>query len=555
MKNLKLAMTVMVYGLFLLTALYGCGDSGGNNSSNNSENGQSQAIKKSGDVMRKTLSALLGDTSKEKPGQSHIFEQFKGESLTRQKESVSVTVQCGTGQASFTGVADSTGSQQGFTLSGIVTFSNCDGINGPVTINASGNVSDNQITMTVTINGSVTADGCTITFDNVSINVTANSSGIITSPMVVNGAISIKCNDENIVCTLKNLDVNNQEAFNNSCQNVGSGSNTLDPFLSAVSTIGDLPKGLTFDSQNNLYISTVGGKVMKLNGINISTFIPEGNAGLDFNRHIRFSQGNFYVQNVLNVGHATLPHIDEVLLFNSTGAFVRKLLDENAISVPFFEVIAVNAQGQLYVEAWNSSTFVVVRVDSDGKNLTNIVQNSAGGVLLPTSMAIDSNGNLYVGTPSVVSKFSADGTFIAKIAQDGLNGFGFASNLSVDRNNNLYIGNLILGAEATTPSAWNVLRFNSQGAFLGEFIPAGAAGLSAFPDDMAFDSQGRLYIADFIGVDGVARFTQSGAFDRTGVKDFGLSKPLEKSQKQEEKERHYKELELKDKILAGEVSQ
>jgi len=58
-----------------------------------------------------------------------------------------------------------------------------------------------------------------------------------------------------------------------------------------------------------------------------------------------------------------------------------------------------------------------------------------------------------------------------------------------------------------------------------------------------------------LGVDGVARFTQSGAFDRIGVKNFGLSKPLEKLQKQEEKEHHYQELELKDKTLAKEVAQ
>ena len=327
-----------------------------------------------------------------------------------------------------------------------------------------------------------------------------------------------------------------------------------DPFLPTVATINSLAKGVTFDSLNNLYISTVSGKVMKLDGISLSTFIAEGSGGLDFNRHIRFSQGNFYVQNVLNVGSTTLPHIDEVLLFNSAGTFVRRLLDENAINASFFEDIAVNAQGQLYVAPGTSSTSIVVRVDPSGQNLTNIVQNGAGGVFVPTSMAVDSNGNLYVGTPSVVSKFSGDGTFITKIAQDGINGFSFASNLSVDRNNNLYIGNVILGA-SPTPSTWNVLRFDSQGTFLGQFIPAGTAGLSAFPDDIGLDSQGRLYIADSLGVDGVARFTQSGAFDRIEVKNFGLSKPLEKLQKQEEKEHHYQELELKDKTLAKEVAQ
>jgi len=332
-----------------------------------------------------------------------------------------------------------------------------------------------------------------------------------------------------------------------------------DPFLSATTTLNDIALGLTFDSLGNLYIATVSGNIIKLDGKNVSTFITKGVGGLAYDRHIRFSQGDFYIQNVLNVGTSS-EQIDEVLLFNSTGTYIRKLLDEKDIGAYFFEDITVNAQGQLYVAPFTTSNNVVVRIDSNGQNLSTIIQSGGGGVFVPVSLAIDSNGNLYVGTPSGVSKFDGNGKFLGEIVQSGMNGFQYAANLSVDHNNNLYIGNIILGTDANS-TRWNVLRFGSNGTFLGEFIKAGTAGLSAFPEDMGFDIQGRLYIADFLGaVNGIVRFDQSGNFDRIGVKNFGgysssLMKSSVKSKQQDEKYRHYREIELKNKALTEEFAQ
>ena len=332
-----------------------------------------------------------------------------------------------------------------------------------------------------------------------------------------------------------------------------------DPFIDTVVTINDIAEGLTFDSLNNLYISTVSGKVVKLNGDSLSIFIAEGVGELDFDKHIRFSQGNFYIHNVLNVGTA-LEHIDEILLFNSAGTFVRRLLDEKDIGAYFFEDIVVNAQGQLYVAPFTSSNNIVVRIDSNGQNLTNVIKLGDDDVFVPVSLAIDSNGNLYVGGPGVVSKFDSNGNFKGKIVQDGINGFKYAANLAVDYNDNLYVGNVMLGTDSNS-TIWNVLRFGSNSTFLGEFIKAGTAGLSAFPEDMGFDTQGRLYIADSLGaVDGIVRFDQSGNFDRIGVKNFGvysssLIKSSMKSKQQEEKYRHYREIELKNKALTEEFAQ
>lgn len=297
----------------------------------------------------------------------------------------------------------------------------------------------------------------------------------------------------------------------------------------------------------------MGGEVFKLDGNSLSTFIAEGVGGLDFDKHIRFSQGNFYINNVLGVETGS-DQIDEVLLFNSSGIFIRRILDETDVEALLFKDIAVNAQGQLYVAPTAFSEDIAIRIDANGQNRNTIIRSGDGGVFVSTSLAIDLNGNLYVGSPSRVSKFDSNGNFLKKIIEEGINGFDYAANLAVDRGNNLYVGN-----ENLTNITFNVLRFDSDGNFLGEFIEPGAAGLSDSVDDMAFDIQGRLYIADNIGVDGIVRFDQSGNFDRVGVKNFeSLSSSLivssEKSRTINERQRHYRELKLKDKILAEEFA-
>ena len=293
-----------------------------------------------------------------------------------------------------------------------------------------------------------------------------------------------------------------------------------------IPAIGSKAKGLAFDSADNLYISTESGKVVKLEGGVPSTFIPEGRGGLDFGKYIRFSQGHFYINNVLNAGTNPDTGSDEVLLFNQTGAFVRKLIiesKEDGSQGFHMKGMAVNVQGQLYMGGFGLSplsTKEVVRVDANGQNFKVLPVVGERRVGAPTSLALDSMGNLYVGDFGMVSKFDANGTFLQNIVEKGVanSGFESATHLAVDQADNLYVGNL-KGAGTATP-AWNLLKFNSSGAFQGEFIPAGTGGLSPHPEDIGFDSQGFLYIADE-RVGGVIRFTPAGSFDRVVVENFG----------------------------------
>lgn len=329
---------------------------------------------------------------------------------------------------------------------------------------------------------------------------------------------------------------------------------------SGAPVIGSEARGLIFDTTGMMYISTAVGKLARLEGNNLSTFVPAGSGtGLEFGNEIRFSQGHLYVQNTLGGTPIFGAGTDTVLLFTDTGGFVRELIREDApTSNRGFTSIAVNSRGQLYVAGIDlDSTFLVPgfvsRIDADGQNLKTVLLPGEGGVFVPTSLAIDSEGNVYVGDPGVVSKFDADGVFLGTVVTDdsGIGGFEFASHLAVDRDDNLYVGNL-KGVGAAT-QAWNVLKFRSDGVFQGEFVKAGAGGMGAYPNDMGFDAQAALYVADSSGdIDGVARFTSSGSFDRLMARNTAAAaalRMLDDAAKGDSKARHYREIKSRYRAL------
>jgi hypothetical protein len=128
-------------------------------------------------------------------------------------------LECGTGEVSFAG--DVTGTRD-FSMQGTITFANCEGLNGALAITAEGTVSGSQIasievTLAVTLHGSISADDCAITFHTFAVHTTADAFGIPISPVIANGGLSASCAGDNISCTLSSIDLNNEDAFINSC--------------------------------------------------------------------------------------------------------------------------------------------------------------------------------------------------------------------------------------------------------------------------------------------------------------------------------------------------
>jgi hypothetical protein len=210
MKRPGKLFAALICGLISLTLLYGC-----NGDSDNEEatTPTPQARTTASDVIDRVLDIVFGDdvgVTNQTRGQ-----RSQGNAITRQTN-VTVTVSCATGQASFNG--EVTEDAESFTIDGAITFTNCEGINGVLTLDVTGTIGSNAITVIVTLNGSVTAEGCTVTFNAFSASATANLSGIITSPIIANGSVSATCDSGSATCTLNNVDLSNQTAFENSCQ-------------------------------------------------------------------------------------------------------------------------------------------------------------------------------------------------------------------------------------------------------------------------------------------------------------------------------------------------
>lgn len=210
MNQKVISFLILVFNLLLLAALSGC--DGGSGGDDNIDGGSvnTQVSTSSIEVINRVLDILLGDDSEAR--------RLQMESITRQ-EAVNVTLPCSTGEVSFNGEAfvDTGGGVDNFSIDGVMNFNNCEGIDGSVGLDSSGTIDSNQINIGIILNGAVDAEGCNIGFNHFSADTTANLSGVITSPIIGNGNINATCDGESVACTLSNVNLEDQDAFEQSC--------------------------------------------------------------------------------------------------------------------------------------------------------------------------------------------------------------------------------------------------------------------------------------------------------------------------------------------------
>ena len=133
---------------------------------------------------------------------------------------------------------------------------------------------------------------------------------------------------------------------------------------------------------------------------------------------------------------------------------------------------------------------------------------------LPTRVATDSSGNVYVGDTGNhrIQKFNSSGTFITKwgatllgapIAGTGDGEFTSPEGVATDSSSNVYV--------ADTGNN-RIQKFNSTGGFLTKWGSVGT-GTSQFsgPRGVATDSSSNVYVAD-TGNNRIQKFNSSGSF-------------------------------------------
>jgi DNA-binding beta-propeller fold protein YncE len=192
--------------------------------------------------------------------------------------------------------------------------------------------------------------------------------------------------------------------------------------------------------------------------------------------------------------------------YDASGAYLGYFPGDVAVPTG----LAFDSNGDLYVASFNGcamcglGTGYIEEFDQSG-NFVSIIR-SAGGLYEPEGLAFDSAGNLYAANAGNIVKFtfsggvlSSNGTFFSSPDLDEPAGLAF------DRAGNLFVA-------------------SSGNNAIEEFNPSGvgtvfaSSGLNA-PQGLAFDSAGNLFVSNS-GDNTIEKFTASGVgtvFVSTGL--------------------------------------
>jgi tripartite motif-containing protein 71 len=147
---------------------------------------------------------------------------------------------------------------------------------------------------------------------------------------------------------------------------------------------------------------------------------------------------------------------------------------------------AFDQQGNMYVI--NLDNFKIIKVSPDGKMLTSwgSVGNGPGQFQSPEGIAVDSQGNVYVGDNSGrIEKFSNEGKFLGNVTTPDNSG---PISLAVDNNDNLYIA-----------SGISILEISPAGQVIGKLqLVNNGSESSAFWTTLSIDGHGYLYATKVI---------------------------------------------------------
>jgi len=158
----------------------------------------------------------------------------------------------------------------------------------------------------------------------------------------------------------------------------------------------------------------------------------------------------------------------------------------------------------------------VLEFDSSGKLLRSF---GAGMFLFPHGMHVDKDGNVWVtdgqgrnGKGHQVFKFSPEGKVLlalgkAGVAGSGPNEFNQPSDVVVAPNGDIFVAD---GHD--TGTNMRIVKFSKNGTFIKTWgKPGSAPGEFNVPHGLAFDSRGRLFVADRAN-NRLQIFNQDGTF-------------------------------------------
>lgn len=173
----------------------------------------------------------------------------------------------------------------------------------------------------------------------------------------------------------------------------------------------------------------------------------------------------------------------------------------------------------------NSDIAPVMKFDESG----NLVKNFGAGLFsFPHGLHVDKQGNVWVPDGQArdditkgqqVIKFSPDGKVLMKLGTQGVPGndashFNQPCDVTVAPNGDIFVADGHNGQNADAPPDTNarILKYTKDGKFIKSWGKLGSGpGEFRTPHNLAFDSQGRLLVADR-GNNRIQIFDQDGNF-------------------------------------------
>ncbi len=154
-----------------------------------------------------------------------------------------------------------------------------------------------------------------------------------------------------------------------------------------------------------------------------------------------------------------------------------------------------DATGQLYVTDVAPTPNVVRVFDASGKQVRTYGEGA--GLSFPNSVATDARGYVYVtdSNNGRLLAFAPDGTLVAQVGRGaGQGNLGLPRGVAVDGQNRVYV----VDASGQQVFVYGTYVEGASGLdYLGSFGTAGVAdGAFAYPNGIAVDGRGRLYVAD-----------------------------------------------------------
>jgi sugar lactone lactonase YvrE len=164
----------------------------------------------------------------------------------------------------------------------------------------------------------------------------------------------------------------------------------------------------------------------------------------------------------------------------------------------------------------NSDLPAILKFDADGKLVTSF---GAGMFMFPHGMHVDAEGNVWLTDPRgkegkghQVFKFSPDGKLLLTLGKAGVTGdgpdtFNQPSDVVVAPNGDIFVGD---GHDEDSNA--RIVKFSKDGKFIKTWGKRGRGpGEFDTPHGVAFDSKGRLFVADR-GNNRIQIFDQDGKF-------------------------------------------